>query len=153
MELNTILVGSIILLAMFIPVVYMIMNASGSDKKAKKTLSKLASSKNISLNNIDVHGNVVFGLNEKSKHLVFSYKTDISSNFQKIDLKNIKSSRVKTTYVGEKSLEMVTLELIGNKEDFSLIFYDDNDEDNHAIDPEIALQNARDLESKVRGLL
>lgn len=153
MELSTILVGSIILLAMLVPVVYLIMNASGSDRKAKATLTKLASSNNLSITDTEVHGNIVFGLNEASKHLVYSYKSDVSSSFRKINIDEIKSARVKTTYMGEKSLQLVVLELTGSKETYSLVFYDDNDDDNHSVDPEVALQNARNLEKRLRAIL
>lgn len=153
MELSTILVGGAILLAMLVPVIYMIMNASGSDGKAKKLLAKLASAKSINLENIEVHGDIVFGIDTNARKLAYSYKHNVQSNFKSVDLKNIKSSRVKTTHIGNKTIETVLLELAGNGESYQLSFYDDNDEQNHSLDPKIALQNARDLDSRIRLLI
>src|SRR5690606_4508793 len=153
MDTSTLLVGGAILLVMLAHVCYILMNASGNDGKAKQTLQTLASQENVSLKHPEVHGNIVVRLNEDSKHLAYSYKSAMASNFTLMDLKTIKSSRVKTTRISEKTLETVTLELAGNGESFELTFYDDHDENSHSLDPQIALQQAKTLDSKVRMLI
>jgi len=69
MEFNASIVGLIVLLLIFVPIVFLMLNASGPNNKVKKAASKLSETNGIKLKNFEVIGNCVIGVNTVSKKL------------------------------------------------------------------------------------
>ena len=86
MEFNSTLVGIIITLVMLVPVVFLIMNASGKDSKVRKSVAKLSQTNGINLKTIDVIGNCVIGVDEVSKKLVYTSKRNPSADFKILNM-------------------------------------------------------------------
>lgn len=153
MEFNATLVGVLILLVIFVPIIAMLWTASGKEKKAKKSLFQISKNKSIDLKEIDVIGNVIIGLDEKSKKLVYSSLKNLKKDIKIIDINELKNCRVKTVHENGKSLEWVGLELTGPRDKFEIMFYDDSEEEGSSKDPLMLLQDAKRWENHLRPLL
>jgi|GEM_PF-774932 len=153
MELNTTLIGVIILLLIFVPVGYLIINTTGQDKKAKKIVSQLSHTKGIQVKNVEVIGNCVIAVDATSKKLVYTSKTNPHGDFKIIDMADIKECRAKSTKLSDKTLEWVGLELVEKTGRFEIPFYLENDEDGFTKDPFVCLQDAKRWEGVLKPLM
>lgn len=153
MQFNSTLVGVIILFLIFVPVIYMIVNASNANKKVAKSLSKLSEAQGIILKNIDVIGNLVIGIDEKAKKLVYSSKRNIENDLNIVDLDLVKDCRTKSIKESEKTLQWVGLELMEKQGKREIQFYCENDESGLTKDPYMCLQDAKRWENTMRPLL
>lgn len=153
MELNSTLVGIIITLVMLVPVVFLIMNASGNDSKVKKSVAKLSQNNGINLKNIDVIGNCVIGVDEVSKKLVYTSKRNPSADFKILNMDDVKDCRAKTIKQTEKTLDWVGLEIVEKSGRFEIPFYNEHDENELSMDPYACLQDAKRWENTLKPLL
>ena len=153
MEFNATFVGVIIILLIFVPIILMVWSASGKEKKAKKSLIQISKNKSIDLKEVDVIGNVIIGLDNKSKKLVYSSLKNVNNNVKIIDVNELKNCRVKTVHQTGHSLEWVGLELTGINNKYEIPFYDDAEEEGGSKDPLIYLQDAKRWESHLLPLL
>ncbi len=153
MELNSTLIGIIVLLLIFIPVGYLIISSSGKNKKLKKTLADISKAKGINLRDIDVIGNLVIGLDDVSKNLVYASKLNLADDFKIVNLEEVKDCRVKSIKQGETSLDWVGLEVVGKAGKLEIPFYTELDETGLSRDPFVCLQDAKRWENAVRPLL
>lgn len=154
MELNSTLVGFVIILLIFVPIGYLIFNAASGDKKVKKSVSKLSQSNGINLSDIEVIGSFVIGLDTTSKKLIYATKKNFSNDFQIIDMAEIKTCHTKTLMHNKKTLDWVGLELVGAAGKKEIPFYVENDEDDSlSKDPFVCLQDAKKWEGKLRPYL
>lgn len=153
MEMNTTLIGIIILLLIFVPVGYLIVNTTGQDKKAKKTVSQLSQTKGIQVKNIEVIGNCVIAVDEASKKLVYTSKTNPSADFKVVDMAEVRDCRAKSIKQSEKTLDWVGLELLEKTGRLEIPFYIENDEEGYTKDPFVCLQDAKRWEGTLRPLL
>ncbi|MBG44829.1 MAG: hypothetical protein CL530_12765 [Aequorivita sp.] len=153
MEFNTTLVGVIILLLIFVPVGYLILNTTSENKKAKKTVSQLSKSKGLQVNNLEVIGNCVIAVDEASKKLVYSSKTNPSGDFKIIDMTEVRDCRAKSIKQTDKTLDWVGLELVEKTGRVDIPFYMENDEEGYTKDPFVCLQDAKRWETTLRPLL
>tara|TARA_R110002020_G_scaffold72209_4_gene185853 strand:+ start:1432 stop:1902 length:471 start_codon:yes stop_codon:yes gene_type:complete len=153
MEFNTTLVGVIILLLIFVPVGYLILNTTSENKKAKKTVSQLSKSKGLQVNNLEVIGNCVIAVDEASKKLVYSSKTNPSGDFKIIDMTEVRDCRAKSIKQTDKTLDWVGLELVEKTGRVEIPFYMENDEEGYTKDPFVCLQDAKRWETTLRPLL
>lgn len=153
MEFNATLVGVIILLFIFVPITIMIVSASGKEKKAKKSLLQISKNKGFELKDIEVIGNLVIGLDENAKKLVYSSLKNLKNGIQIISVNDLKNCRAKTVHQGENSLEWVGLELIGPNGNYEIPFYNDSEEEGSSKDPLVFLQDAKRWENTLRPLL
>lgn len=153
MELNATLVGIIITLLMLVPVVYLIMAASGKDNKVKKSVKQLSHTNGISIKNIDVIGNCVIGVDEVSKKLVYTTKKNPTADFKIVNMDQVKECRAKTVKNTEKTLDWVGLEIIEKSGKREIQFYNEHDENELSKDPFVCLQDAKKWENALRPLL
>jgi hypothetical protein len=153
MELNPTLVGVIIIALIFVPIAYLIMSASGKDKKTKKSVSELSETNGIKLDEIDIIGNLVIGVDEVSKKLIYTSKRNISSDFKIINMAEVSACRAKTIKQGDKTLDWVGLEFMENSGKLEIAFYIETDDDGPAKDPYVCLQDAKRWEEKLRPFL
>lgn len=153
MEMNTTLIGIIILLLIFVPVGYLIINTTGQDKKAKKTVSQLSQTMGIHVKNIEVIGNCVIAVDETSKKLVYSSKTNPNADFKIIDMVEVRDCRAKSIKQTDKTLDWVGLELIEKTGKVEIPFYIENDEEGFTKDPFVCLQDAKRWEGTLKPLL
>jgi len=153
MEMNTTLIGIIILLLIFVPVGYLIFNTTGQDKKAKKTVSQLSQTKGIHVKNIEVIGNCVIAVDETSKKLVYSSKTNPNADFKIIDMVEVCDCRAKSIKQTDKTLDWVGLELIEKTGKVEIPFYIENDEEGFTKDPFVCLQDAKRWEGTLKPML
>lgn len=153
MQFNSTLVGVIIILLIFVPVIYMIVNASNANKKVTKSLSKLSENQGIKLKNIDVIGNLVIGIDQDTKKLVYSSKRNVEKDLSIVDLQLVKDCRTKSIKESEKTLQWVGLELTEKQGKIEIQFYCENDESGLTKDPYMCLQDAKRWENTMRPLL
>jgi len=153
MELNSALVGVIILLFIFVPIVYLIINAAGKDKKITKTVSQLAQNNGIQLKNVDIIGNCVIGIDDISKKLVHTSKRNPSADFKIINMEDVRECRAKSIKQNEKTLDWVGLELMGKNGSNEIPFYNEYDEFELSKDPFVCLQDAKRWETLLRPMV
>ncbi len=153
MQLDSTLIGVIILLVIFVPVIYMLVSASGKDKKLMKSLTQLSEVKGINLKNIDVIGNLVIGIDEGTKKLVYSSKRNLANDIKIVSLENVKDCRAKSVKISDKTLQWVGLEIIEKQGKQEIQFYCETDESGLTKDPYVCLQDAKRWESTVKPLL
>lgn len=153
MKFDATLVGVIIILLILIPVGYMIVSSSGKNKKIINALSKLSQSQGIHLKNIDVIGNLVIGIDENGRKLVYSSKQNLENDINIVNLAEVKDCRAKSVKLSEKTLQWVGLELVEKTGRKEIQFYSENDESGLTKDPFICLQDAKRWETSVRPFL
>lgn len=153
MKLDSTLIGVIILLLIFVPVIYMIVSASGANKKTIKSVNKLAQTNGINLKNIDVIGNLVIGMDQGTRKLVYTSKRNPENDFKIINLEEVKDCRAKSVKVSDKTLQWVGLELIEKQGKKEIQFYCETDESGLTKDPYVCLQDAKRWENELRPLL
>ncbi|QAA82170.1 hypothetical protein EI546_10740 [Aequorivita sp. H23M31] len=153
MKIDATLIGVIILLLIFVPIIYMIVNASGVNKKVTKSVLQLAQGKGLHLENVDVIGNLVIGMDRNSRKLIYSTKRNPQNDFKVINLEDVKDCRAKSIKVSDKTLQWVGLELVEKQGKKEIQFYCENDESGLTKDPYVCLQDAKRWENEVRPLL
>ena len=153
MKFDSTLVGIVIALVILVPVAYMIINAAGKDKKIINSLTKLSQAQGINLKNIDVIGNLVIGMDEGTKRLVYTSKRNLTDDFQILNLEEVKDCRAKSVKVTDKTLQWVGLEFMGKQGKREIQFYSENDESGLTKDPYVCLQDAKRWETTLRPFL
>lgn len=153
MEISSSLIGVVILLLIAVPVGYMIISAGGVNKKVKKSVVQLSQNQGIQLKNIDIIGNLVIGVDEVSKKLVYTSKKNPSGDYQIVDMVDVKDCRAKTVKQSDKTLDWVGLELIEKTGKKEIVFYDEYADDELSKDPFVCLQDAKRWEETLRPLL
>lgn len=153
MKFDSTFVGIIIILLIFVPVAYMIINASGKNKKIAKLITELSQAKGINLKNIDVIGNLVIGMDEGTKKLVYSSARNLTGDFKIVNLEEVKDCRAKSVKESEKTLQWVGLELMDKQGKREIQFYCETDESGLTKDPFVCLQDAKRWENTLRPLL
>jgi len=153
MEISASLIGLIILLLIAVPVGYMIVNALGLDRKVKKTINSLSEKNGIRLDNLEILGNVVIGVDPNTNKMVYSTKKNPVADFTIVNMEEVKACRVKSIKQTEKTLDWVGLEIIKNTGSKEITFYNEYDDEELSTDPYISLQNAKRWENTLRPLL
>lgn len=153
MKLDSTLIGVIILLFIFVPVIYMIVSSSGKNKKVIKTISQLAQSTGIKLQDIEVIGNVVIGIDAAGRKLAYSTKRNVEDDFTVVDLADVKDFRSKSIKISDRSFQWVGLEVTEKQGKREIQFYCENDESGLTRDPQVCLQDSKRWENAVRPLL
>ncbi|SRX72389.1 hypothetical protein [Aequorivita antarctica] len=153
MEFSSTLVGIIITVVMLVPVIFLIMNSSGTDSKVKKSVTKLSQSNGINLKTIDVIGNCVIGVDEVSKKLVYTSKRSPSVDFKIVNMEDVKDCRAKSIKQTNKTLDWVGLEIVEKAGRLEIPFYNEHDENELSQDPFVCLQDAKRWENTLRPLL
>ena len=153
MKIDSTLIGLIIVLLIFVPVLYMIISAAGKDKKIVNSLTKLSQAKGINLKDIDVIGNLVIGVDEGTKKLVYTSKRNLTDDFKIVDLEEVKDCRAKSVKVTDKTLQWVGLEIMEKQGKREIQFYSETDESGLTKDPYVCLQDAKRWETALRPLL
>ncbi|SRX52805.1 hypothetical protein [Aequorivita sp. CIP111184] len=153
MEFSSTLVGIIITVVMLVPVIFLIMNSSGTDSKVKKSVTKLSQSNGINLKTIDVIGNCVIGIDEVSKKLVYTSKRNPSADLKIVNMEDVKDCRVKSIKQTDKTLDWVGIELVEKTGRRQIPFYNEHDENELSNDPFVCLQDAKRWENTLRPLL
>lgn len=153
MEFNASIVGLIVLLLIFVPIVFLMLNASGPNKKAKKLASKLSETNGIQLKNFEVIGNCVIGVDTVSKKLVYTSKSNPSTDFNIINMEELTDCRAKSIKQTEKTLDWVGLEIVAKTGKKEITFYNEYNEAEIGKDPFVCLQDAKRWENMLRPLL
>lgn len=153
MELSATAIGVIIVLVMMLPVIYLIVTASGKDKKVIKTIKKLSQGQGVNLTVVDIVGNCVIGLDPASRKLVYTTKSHPDNGLRIIDIENVKDFRAKSIRQTDKTLDWVGLEIVEKTGKSEIPFYNEHDENELATDAFVCLQNAKRWENTVRPLL
>lgn len=153
MDFNITLVGIIILLVIFIPVLYMIFIASGSTKKAKKEVLELLKTKNANADTIEVIGNTVIGLDSNSKKMIYAKKKNPKEFYQIYDMEDLKSIQARSRKRSDKTVLWVGLELTGKVENSEIPFYIDESDEDSVKDPDACFQDAIRWEKRLLPLL
>ncbi len=153
MEFSSTLVGIIITLLMLVPVAFLIMSATGKDKKVMKSVKQLSQTNGINLKTIDVIGNCVIGVDEVSKKLVYTSKRNPSADFKIVNMDDVKDCRAKSIKQTDKTLDWVGLEFVEKTGKLEIPFYNEHDENELSKDPFVCLQDAKRWETTLRPLL
>ncbi|MEM0517657.1 MULTISPECIES: hypothetical protein [Aequorivita] len=153
MELNTTFIGVVILLLIFVPVTYLIVNASGKEKKLRNVISQLSHNNGIQLKNIDFIGNCIIAVDENAKKLVYTSKSNPTGDFKIIDMEEIKDCRAKSVKLSGKSLDWVGLEFVAKSGRLEIPFYIETNDEEYTRDPHVCLQDAKRWETTLKPLL
>lgn len=153
MDIKVTLVGVIILLVVFLPIIYMIVIASGNTKKAKKQFIEISKSKGATPAVVEVLGNTILGLDNTSKTVMYADKKNIGNSYCNVDLSTLKNVLATTQRNNDKSLLYVGLELVGTSEKFEIPFYNDDSDEDLSRDAEVCYQDAKRWENTLRPLL
>lgn len=148
MDMNIILIGSLIILIIVGPIVYIIYSNSGKNKKIKQQFEALILPHK--LTEVEVLGNLIIGIDANSKILAYSYKSSLESSLQVIQLNEVKTLRLKSNYLDNQSLVYAGLEIQDASKNHTIHFYDDQDEYSQSREPLIVLQETREWEAKIR---
>lgn len=153
MELKTTLIGLIILLLTFVPVIYLIVNATGREKKLKKEILQLSQQNGIQLDKIEIIGDCIIAVDGVSKKLVYSSKSNPTNGFKILNINEVQKCRAKSIKQNNKTLDWVGLEFDVNNGSVAIPFYIENSEIEYTKDPFICLQDAKRWEDALRPLL
>jgi len=153
MHLNSAVIGIVIFILFFGPIIYAILQSANKEKKIAKTIKDLSKPQGINITNLEVIGNSVIGIDEVSKKLVLSNTKDLSANFEIIDLKTLKDCRTKSQRLKNKIVEFVELELVGQDFVKDVIFYTEDEEDTPVTDSSICLHQAEIWEKTIKSQL
>lgn len=153
MQFNSTIVSLIILLVIFGPVGYLIIKSSGKDAKIKKKLLKFAKNKGAIPTEIEIIGNLVIGLDEINKKLVFTNKNNLDYDLKIIDISTLSGIRTKTISSKNESLDWVGLELSNHTEKEEIEFYNDQDDSGPILEPLATKQNALRWEKRISSLM
>ncbi len=153
MEINTTLIGVIILLLVVVPIAYLILTTSGKDKRIKKEVLSLSQTNGIALKDIDVIGNCIIAVDAVSKKLIYTSKTNPSGDFKIVNMTEVRDCRAKSIKQSEKTLDWVGLELLEKNGKLEIPFYIENDEEGYTRDPFVCLQDAKRWEGTLKPLL
>lgn len=153
MEFNSTVVGVIVLLIILVPVIMLIASSSGKNKKIKNSLIELSRTQGVNLQDIDVIGNLVIGIDDASKKLAYSSQVNLSEDLKIINLDELKSCRTKSIRQNDQILDWVGLELVEKNGKREIPFYIETDETGLSRDPLVCLQDAKRWEEKITLLL
>lgn len=153
MENASVIMG-VALLAIFVgPIIYIILSHSLKEKKVKKRLNTLAAEHNMTLEQIEVTGSLLLGLDSTTKKFLVIDPKD-HSKYEVIDLKIVGMSLVSKLghqqQIGNKSklaLTHIGLELLkrNSKEKLKeVVFYDEDDNDSMDADAQLFIANKWD---------
>lgn len=152
MEFNSTTVGIIILLLVFIPIIVLIVSASGKNKKTAKSFVNLVRPQGVEPKDIEVIGNLIIGFDDVSGKLVYTSKINPSADLKIVDITTVKDCRVKTIK-HEETMDWVGLELLSKTGREEIPFYLETDETGLSRDPLVCVQHAKKWESRIRPLL
>ncbi|RFN59129.1 hypothetical protein [Marixanthomonas ophiurae] len=150
METSSTLIGLFILLLFMVPIVFVIIKSSSTEKKLKKSLQNLSSQNGVTINTSEVIGNTLIGLDENVHKLVFSYKNKLAEAFKTVDLSTINECRVATFKERKQPLSRVALELRSPSATDEIIFYEENDDSSPSTDAQICLNRASHWEKIIK---
>ncbi|CAM3353667.1 hypothetical protein [Aequorivita lipolytica] len=153
MEINVTFIGVIIVLLIFVPIIYLIISAGGKEKKIRKTISQLSQNNGIQLKNIDFIGNCIIAVDEVSKKLVYTSKTNPTGDFKIINMEDIKDCRAKSIKQSDKTLDWVGLEFVEKTGRLEIPFYIESNDEEFTRDPFVCLQDAKRWENTLKPLL
>jgi hypothetical protein len=153
MEINSLITDIILILSIIIPLAYLVIYTTGLDKKVKREVIKLCIANNLTLDNFEINGDLILGLDSVKKKLIQSSRKQIEKDFQIIDLPSIKECRVKTIKHSRKTIDWIGLELISSDAKKDIAFYMEDDENSPGKDPQMSLQKAKNWEKFIIPLL
>lgn len=153
MDFNITLVGVIILLVIFIPVLYLIFIASGKTKKIKNKIMHHARTHQINPNKLEVVGAVVMGLDETTKKLIYTYLHNPVENFKIVSLQDLKHAAARVRKHSDGDILWAGLELTDQSATHEIAFYRDESDDDASRDPQVCFQDAKKWEHLLRPYL
>lgn len=153
MEKNALLLDAIILLVIIAPIAVLIIYAFSQDKRVKRQIDRLCKTNEITLNEFEINGDVVIGLDANHKKMIVSNRKDVVKNFQVIDLDQVNQCKTKVVNLNKKTIDWVGLELLSKNGIKDIMFYSETDEDGPSTDPQACLHKAHQWEDKVRPLV
>ena len=150
MEKGAIILDIIILLLIAIPVAYLVIYSFNRERKVKNCVTKLCSQQGIKLNNFEITGNLVLGIDDQHKKLILTHRKNTENAFQVIDLPQLTDCHVKTVKHSKNSLDWVGLELVSAQQKQDIAFYIEEDDEDPGTNAEICLQTARKWEKLIQ---
>jgi hypothetical protein len=142
MEIKSLIIDIILFAAIAMPLAFLVIYTLNGEKRIKRRINTLCKANNIALANFDVHGNVILGIDTSNSKLILSNRKQIENEFQIIELSSLKECRVKTVKLTPKTTDWVGLELLGANTKKDIAFYEEQDDDNPATDPQVCMQQA-----------
>ncbi|GHC44896.1 hypothetical protein [Ulvibacter litoralis] len=152
MEKSSIITDIVLTLLVVVPIAYLILHISGRDKKVQKTITNLATSNGLNLSNFEISGNLVLGIDDTHKKLIYSNRKRLEDDFKVVDLAELNECRIKTTHLTKTTLGWVGLELVGKNSKQEIVFYEEENEEGPHIESGACLQLARKWEKLITPL-
>lgn len=153
MKISILLVSTILFLSIFLPLAYLVLKSSGAEKRVKKALQRIGKEHELSLDSIELHGNLILALDGTQKKLLYTTRQSMNSNVQIIDLRNLSDCQIRTLRVKGQYLESVSLELINSNSKQSIVFYEELQDDGPVTDAMSSLAEAEKWKKLIQPLL
>lgn len=153
MDTSTLIISAILLVATFLPIIFLITQTSRKEKKIRKSIQKLCDLNKITLSELDLNGNLILGIDQTQKKLVCSSRNELSEKFEIIDLSNQIECKIKTLRTQGKHLEWVGLELVNTTSKKDIVFYQEDEDDAPIVDPHKCLKEAEKWQNIIKPFL
>ena len=96
MKSSTFIISAILVAAIFLPIIYLVIQTSGKEKKIRKSIQKLCELNKLTLSELDINGDLILGIDQTNKKLVCTHRKQISEKFEIIDLNLQSDCKIKT---------------------------------------------------------
>ena len=137
MDLQSLIIGVIVIALCFFPYIYMTKKGKKRDQQFFQLLLDKANQLNCNLTSHEVTGNIIIGLDEEKKELFFLKRTRNYERLQHLNLSEMRSSRLNNVsrMVGDKNnkqkvidkLQLIFTPLNSTKRDIILEFYNSDE--------------------------
>jgi hypothetical protein len=77
MKISILLVSTILFLSIFLPLAYLVLKSSGAEKRIKKALQRIGKEHELTLDSIELHGNLILALDGTQKKLLYTTRQSI----------------------------------------------------------------------------
>lgn len=153
MKISVILVSAILFASIFLPLAYLVTSSARSENKIKRLLKKFGEENKLSIEHLELHGNLILALDRTHKKLLHSTRKTVASTIEIIDLPVLSECQIRTLRNQGKYLEWVSLELVQKDAKQSLVFYEELQDSGPVVDPMASLNMAEKWKNLIQPLL
>ncbi len=153
MKISVFVVSVILFASIFLPLAYLVTKSARTEKKIKNTLLKFGTENKLSIDAVELHGNLILALDRTHKKLLYTTRKTILSNIQIIDLPVLSECQIRTLRNKGKNLEWVSLELANKEAKQNIVFYEEQQDSGPVVDPMSSLNEAEKWKNMILPLL
>ncbi|WP_203294998.1 hypothetical protein [Luteirhabdus pelagi] len=153
MDTYSMFIGLGIALLFFLPIIYIIINGSSSERKTLKRMKSFGNGQQLTFSNLEIIGNVALGLDAEKKQLLFNNNvSNKKSDFKLVDLTQLQNCEISVRNAKPNEIECIQLDVDNPKEHHELLLYNEREEDTPFIDAKVCLHRAQEWQKMVNKL-